>query len=1182
MNKTAIKNFAVSARVKLMDAVKQKAYELGITKDEIKEPETYEDGFRINEKFFKGYELEQRNKLIQKMNEKDFDQIIEEVVYTWFNRFIAIRFMEVNEYLPAGVRVLSSTEAGKTEPDVIGEVTNISDELDLNLDIVYRLQDENKTEDLFKYILIKQCNKLGEIMPMMFEQIQDYTELLLPDNLLAEGSVVRDLVSMIEEDDWKEQVEIIGWLYQYYIFDEKDRVIKAKKKYKTEEIPFATQLFTPKWIVQYMVQNSLGRYWIESHPEDRELIKDWDFYLENPDPEPDFEEKLAPYINKEMQVEEIKCFDPAMGSGHILVYMFDVLYEIYTRCGYSDREIPNLIIENNLYGLDIDERAYQLACFSLIMKGQQYNRRFLRNIQRKGLTLNLAHIQESNQLNEEDIAYIAGENEGSNYEKTKKLIELFYNADIYGSLIKINEFDESFFKERLESIQNDISTDLFVGLSREKALYILPKLLKQAQIIGSTYDILVTNPPYMGSKYMNKDLTKFMQVCYPNNKLDVFAAFMENSMGKVKSDGHIGMITPFVWMFITSYEDLRNTIVENKSISSLIQLEYNSFPEACIPVCTFTLRNYNLDVAGEYIKLSDFKGSENQPVKTLEAINNPDSAYRYSANTRDFNEIPNKPIAYWINDEYKHVFNFGNSLENEIPVKKGMDTGDNNRFLRLWFEVNEDKLGINYNEASIEVAKDKKWFAYNKGGEFRKWYGNNLYVINWENDGQELRKSKANLRSKQLYFKNAITWSALTSSKTSFRYSNYHAIFDSAGSSMFPDEINIKYYLALLNTKIVYDLLNMINPTLNFGAGTVGKIPIIHESSQNIISKINNLCDKNIEISKDEWNSFELSWNFSKHNFLKVQSQRIKECWNSIKEYTNNQFLDMKKNEEEINKIFIDLYNLNHSVTPFLDDEDITIRKADKERDIKSFISYAVGCMLGRYSLDQEGLVFAGGEFDESKYQTFKADANNIIPITDDEYFEDDIVSRFIEFVRVTFSEETLEENLDFIAEALKKKANETSRQCIRRYFLKEFFKDHVKTYQKRPIYWLFDSGKNDGFKALIYMHRYDVGTVARVRTDYLHTLQRKYESEIVRRDVLIESDAPAKDKTRAKKEKEKLQKQLLECQQYDQVIAHVANQKIAIDLDDGVKVNYAKFQGIELPQGEGKKPLKANLLAKI
>ncbi|MBB3870308.1 BREX-1 system adenine-specific DNA-methyltransferase PglX [Parageobacillus toebii NBRC 107807] len=1179
MNKSAIKNFAVTARRKLIDGVKQKAYELGITEKEIKEPELFEDGFRINQKFFKKYELKQRQKLIEKIKEKGYEQVIEEVAYTWFNRFIALRFMEVNDYLPTGVRVLSSIDPEKTEPDIISQALEV--DLDLDYDIVYRLQDENNTADLYKYLLIRQCNELNKILPIMFEEINDYTELLLPDNLLQEGSVIRDLVTMIDEEDWKEQVEIIGWLYQYYIFEEKDRVIKAKKKYKTHEIPYATQLFTPKWIVQYMVQNSLGRYWIESHPEDRDLISGWDFYLENPSKELDFEEKLAPYINKELKVEDIKCFDPAMGSGHILVYMFDVLYEIYIRCGYSEREIPRLIIENNLYGLDIDKRAYQLAYFSLIMKGLQYNRRFLRDIKQYGLNLNLAYIQESNQLTEEDIVYIAGESQGPNYERTKNFVDIFHNANIYGSLIKVGDFDENFFEERLNFIKNNAPADLFEELIKEKVLDVLPKLIKQAKIMKDTYDVLVTNPPYMGNRYMNDDLSEFMKANYPDNKSDLFAAFIEYSLTKVKENGQIGFLTPYVWMFISSYEKLRNLIVETKTISSLIQLEYNSFEAAVVPVCSFTLRNYKSDVSGEFIRLSDFKGIELQPIKVLEAIENPNVNYRFSNLTSNFSVIPGKPIAYWISDKLLSIFINSDRISEIGDAKQGLATADNDRFLRIWHEVDINRIGFNFTNSTDAKKSKLKWFPYNKGGGYKKWYGNNEYVINWENDGQELRNFKKSvIRSPQYYFKECISWCKVTNISISFRYIPHGYLFDVAGCSIFTEE-DLFVLLGSLNSNLINEILKFMSPTMNYEVGQISNLPIIHKGCEDRIRKIAIDC---VDVSKKDWDSFETSWDFKKHPLLtyKKAAKTIEQAFNNWAAFAEQQFYKLKENEEELNRIFIEIYGLQDELTPEVDEKDVTIRKADKERDIKSFISYAVGCMFGRYSLDQEGLVYAGGEFDESKYVTFKVDPDNVIPITDDEYFEDDIVSRFVEFVRVTFGEETLEENLDFIADALTRKANETSRQRIRRYFLKEFYKDHVQTYQKRPIYWLFDSGKNDGFKALIYMHRYDEGTVAKVRTDYLHLLQRKYEAEIKRLEMIMDSDVSTREKTEARKKKEKIQKQLLECMQYDQVMAHVANQKISIDLDDGVKVNYAKFQGIKVPQGEGKKPLVMDLLAKI
>ncbi|MGG0236535.1 BREX-1 system adenine-specific DNA-methyltransferase PglX [Bacillus tropicus] len=1162
MNKTAIKNFAVSARVKLMDAVKQKAYELGITKNEIKELETYQDGFRINEKFFKGYELEQRNKLIQKINEKDFNQIIEEVAYTWFNRFIAIRFMEVNEYLPTGVRVLSSIEPGKTEPDVIGEVTNIADELELNLDIVYRLQDENKTEDLFKYILIKQCNKLGEIMPMMFEQIQDYTELLLPDNLLGEGSVVRDLVSMIDEDDWKEQVEIIGWLYQYYISEKKDEVfadLKKNKKITKENIPAATQLFTPKWIVKYMVENSLGRLWLESHP-NGELQQQWKYYLEEAEQEPEVQEQLEKLKNKELSPEDITVLDPCMGSGHILVYAFDVLYSIYQQAGYSEREIPQLILEKNLYGLDIDDRAAQLAYFALMMKARSYNRRIFR----RPLELNVCSIQESNGIPQEAIDYFVGDS--LDRDEVEYLIGVFKDAKEYGAILDVKAIDFEALEIRMEEIkENEDTGNLFYHKYRELLMEIMSSIINQSKIMNKKYYIVVTNPPYMGRRSMNPYVKKYIDSEFPNSKNDLFSVFIEKTFNFTKKAGYMSLITMHSWLFLPYFKVLRNDVLNKKTINSVAHLGTKTFEEIggeVVQSVSFVIRNLFVDnYMAPYLRLVNYTSEEKE-----NAFLNKEQIY--FVKQKEFLKIPEYPIAYWTSDNMRRLYS--NELFKNAFITVGQNlTGNNDKYLRLFWEVSSDKIG-----------KYKKWLFYAKGGSFRKWFGNLEYVVDWSDKAvSHYRTDKVGrLIPEEYWYQKGITWSLICPGDPSFRVLPEDATCDVGGSSIFFNDYRYYYYyLGLLNSVVSKNILNIINPTMNFSSGVIAKIPLIVNDTEKVIR----LTKENIAISQLDWSLFETSWDFKSHPILKYKKssqtlEQVFEDWNLIVE---EKFNKLKENEEELNRIFIEIYGLQEELAYEIDGKDITIRKVDTERDIKSFISYAVGCMFGRYSLDQEGLVFAGGDFDKSKYQTFKATVNNIIPITDDEYFEDDIVSRFIEFIRVTFNEDTLEENLDFIAEALNKKTNETSRQCIRRYFLKDFFKDHMKTYQKRPIYWLFDSGKNDGFKALIYMHRYDVGTVAQVRTDYLHTLQRKYEAEIARRDVLVESDAPAKDKTRAKKEKEKLRKQLLECQQYDQVIAHVANQKIAIDLDDGVKINYVKFQNVEVSIGEGKKTLKKNIL---
>lgn len=1235
MDKTAIRNFAVKARRKLIEDITHKAYEIGITKDKILDIETFEGGFRVkgreNGKTFKKYELKQRDKLIHNIKHKGFEQVIEEVAYTWFNRFIALRFMEVNNYLPTGVRVLSSIEEGKTEPDIIQEALNI--DLDLDPEIVYRLQDSNDTEDLYRYLLVKQCNQLGKIMPNVFEEIADYTELLLPDKLLAEGSVIRDLVEEIEEYDWKielneeEQkreaekgehgIEIIGWLYQYYISEKKDEVVGMNNNMiPKEDIPAATQLFTPKWIVKYMVENSLGRLWLESHPNE-ELKAQWEYYLEEAQQEPEVQKQLDALKDPNLNPEDIKVLDPAMGSGHILVYAFDVLYEIYLSAGYSEREIPTLILEKNLYGLDIDDRAGQLATFALLMKARSKNRRIFRNKPK----MNLCSIQESNHIPKEAVDYLVNPKETEiekhiHRKEVEYLIEVFHDAKEYGSILEVKEIDFDTIEERIEEIRSNVPEDLFELQYREIILEKIPPLIQQAKIMSQKYDVVCTNPPYMGRRYINTKLIEYIDDNFKEVKSDLFSVFIVRNFDYAKPYGHLGYMTPFVWMFISSYKKLREIIIKEKYITSLVQLEYSGFEEATVPICTFTIRNTYIPAKGEYIGLSNFRGSEMQPIKTLEAVRNPNVNYRHSVVSNNFEKIPGMPIAYWVSKRIIDIIEQSQKMGDVVEAKQGCATANNNKYLRLWHEVEFDKIGFNYVSNYDAKHSNKIWFPYNKGGSFRKWYGNREFVVFWKRGGIDLfNDPKAVVRNSGYYFKESVSWSDVTSSKNSFRYYNKGFIFDSTGHSVFPNKnISANKLLAVCNNKFFEMMIKIINPTLHFHIGYFNNLPALFLDNNK--AEIN--AGDNINMSKTDWDSFETSWDFKKHPLLahKKEVDTIEKAFTNWSNFAENQFIQLKANEEELNRIFIETYGLQDELTPDVDDKDVTITRIYNSKEeipesmkgnnyvltredvIKSFISYAVGCMFGRYSLDEEGLIYAGGDFDDKfrlrdgqweiktkegwKKSRVNIVEHNVIPIADGDYFEDGILERFVEFVKVSFGEDTLEENLDYIAETLGRKANETSRQAIRRYFLKDFYKDHVKTYKKRPIYWLFDSGRQDGFKALIYMHRYDPSTVARVRTDYLHSLQKKYEAEINHLDILIDSDISQREKAAARKKKETILKQIEECRLYDEAIAHVANQRIEIDLDDGVKVNYAKFQGVEIPQGKGRKPLKADLLAKI
>lgn len=1189
MDKNAVKKFAVNARRKLIDSVSQKAYGLGISINDIKEVEQIPNGSRIKINndyvYLTDIETEHRERLIEQIEYKGYEQVMEEVAYTWFNRIIAIRFMEVNDYLPTRIRVLSSEDENKVEPDAVTQALDLVEELGLDREKIYNHQDNNDTEGLFKYIFIKQCNALGKIMPVMFEKIQDYTELLLPDNLLVEGSVIRDLINDIKEDDFKEQVEIIGWLYQYYISEKKkmidDMLKKTNNKVTKENLPAKTQQFTPAWIVKYMVENSLGRLWLEGH-KDESLKNSWKYYLEEVEQDHNVEKELEKIKeeNKRLTPEDITVLDPAMGSGHILVYAFDILYQIYLSVGYTERDIPRLILEKNLYGLDIDDRAGQLAYFALIMKARSYSRKFFRDIERNPIELNICSIQESNEISEEDIKYLSDGNE--DIEKCMRyLVGKFIDAKEYGSILEIEEKNFDNF-DNIEQRLNDIQyKTTLININKKNILYKIKYIVKQSRLISKKYNICITNPPYMGRSAMNEKLGGYLDFYYKDYKYDLFSVFIKKGFDYIKTNGFNAMVTMQSWMFLSSFERFRKYILDNKTITSIIHMGNNVMGIA-FGTCTFILRNTKLDYTGIYnFVASDDLNEEKEPKEF------PIRNKRYvTVNSNKFYSIPGIPIAYWVSDKVRKIFYKNEALENYAKPKQGMATANNNKFLRRWSEVAFDNIGFNYESNELAAKSGLKWFPYNKGGDYRKWYGNNEYVVNWENDGYEIKKYKNSaIRNSDYYFKRGITWTLISSSNFGIRYTDKGFLFDVGGSSAFPEDENLYYIIGLLSSKLAINFLKIQNPTLNFQVGNIANIPIIKVKDVLKNKLITNIVKECIDISKKDWDSFEISWNLKKNPIIEFKSSKIENSFKNWSDFAEKQFNQLKSNEEELNKIFIDIYELQDELTPEVEDKDITIRKADRDREMKSFISYAVGCMMGRYCLDEEGLVFAGGKFDINRYKTFKADKDAIIPITDMEYFEDDIVSKFVEFVKVVFGGETLEENLNYIAdtECFKRKSNETSRDCLRRYFLKGFMEDHIKVYQKRPIYWLFDSGKQNGFKVLIYMHRYDENMVAKVRADYLHVLQRKYESEINRLDNDINSDIlSTKEKTAAKKRKEKIQKQLSECKQYDQVIAHVAHQRITIDLDDGVKVNYQKFQGIEVPQGDGKKDLKQDLLFKV
>lgn len=1249
MNKNAIKKFAIDARNKLIASVTDKAGMLGITPNNCSEAITKGADFEVyktaagTEVTLNKKQCEQRRKLVDQIHARGFEAVVEEVAYTWFNRICAIRFMEVNDYMyPVRVRVLSSEKEGKNEPDVVTMAPDIDwDFTDKEREEIIDAKMNNRLDDLFRMLFIKQCNLLHEVLPGLFEETEDYTEMLLNISFTNEDDVIRMLVDGIDEKDFNitsvdedgkvaGQVEIIGWLYQYYNTEPKNKAFAKKTKITKEEVPAVTQLFTPDWIVRYMVENSLGRMWVEGHP-DEELKSKWKYYLDEAEQEEFVQHELdkikAEYAT--LKPEDIKLIDPCMGSGHILVYAFDVFMQIYENAGWSQRDAAQSIIQNNIYGLDIDDRAAQLSYFAVLMKARQYDRRILT----RGIEPNVYAVQESNGINRGQLKYF-----GTGLTDTEKnvavsqmegLLNTLNDAKEYGSLLNVEDYDWELLEKFVENTdtESQISFDTY-GL--DETAEQLKRLIRIGKVMAQKYEIVATNPPYAGTSNLSAKMNNFVKKNYPDSKADLFAVFIERCGEILKKNGYQAMITQHSWMFLTSYEKLRMKL-QQKTIINMAHLGARAFEEIAgevVQTASFVLskRKINNYIAScsRLVEASSQSKKEELYLQKKEI---------YYSRQENYEKIQGAPIAYWVSENIINAFDADKLLKDVVTASVGIQTGDNEKFIHLWWEIKKEN--INYGAMSIEDSyQDKKWFPYNKGGEYRKWYGNDATVIDWKNDGEDIiRNSQITGHHYQQYaeelkFKPLVTWSRISTGAPAFRIKKYGYLSDMAGFSMFSSIIDLKFIVAFCNSVVAKKFLEFLAPTLNYMIGPVTSMPIksFDKNKEGILNEVNSA----IKISKEDWDSFETSWDFKRHPLISVISQNrtlfdditevdLAECYTCWKNECNERFNQFKANEEELNRIFIDIYGLQDELTPEVEDKDVTVRKADLQRDIKSLVSYAVGCMFGRYSLDEEGLVLAGqpfeahffeasapvcgtgfagasgasvptGEFyyktdDDVKKCTYNPDKDNIIPICDEEYFSDDIVSRFCEWVKIVYGEKSLKTNLDFIAKALGNKGN-TSREVIRNYFLNDFFKDHCNTYSvtgsgKRPIYWLFDSGKQNGFKALIYMHRYDADTVGRVRTDYLHRAQKYVETAMQSAQYTIDNATSSSEKSKATKAATKYTKQLAEMRIYDEAIAHVANQRIEIDLDDGVKVNYAKFQGVEVAQ-EGKKTLKVDLLAKI
>ena len=1201
MNKTAIKNFAIWARNKLRADIILKAGLLGVTEKEIANPlpqstddlQLFDIGTSQPVRLEGKTAIDQRKSLVAAIRAKDlkyaeaFDAVIEEVAYTWFNRLIAVRFMEVNDYLPSRVRVLSSENPAKAEPDF---VTNPFDtDLDFtenDINLIDNLKDNNKSDELFQFLFIKQCNKLNEILPELFEETNDYTELLLNVSFTDKDGVVYHLVHDIDEDDFnieKEgQVEIIGWMYQFYNTELNEFVYDgtiSKSKIPKELVPAATTIYTPDWAIRYMVENSLGRIAIHNLKygdwDDTERAKidafksKWKYYLEEAEQSQEIVERFRmeesnkyngdepPYVNSTF-------LDPCMGSGHILVYAFDVFMDIYTAQGYAERDAAQRIVEKNLYGLELDDRATQLAYFAVMMKARSYDRRFFT----RGIRPNLCSIQESNSLNTDYLELF-----GDLKPTAQKLVDEFIDAKEYGSILNLKITAEEIVQ--LDNKYNEIEEAEyfnFIDYAHQSGLRTLfAPLIREAKIMVEKYDVVCTNPPYLGSSRFSQKLDQYVKKHYSEVKSDLSMVMYKKALDSFsKANGYVAFITTSSWMFLSSFEKLRNTI-QRKTITSLVDFGTELFDGKVghNPIVSWVTLNHYIDIKMKAIRLVDYCYARRKQKK--EEFYN--SRNTYIAQQNNFSKIPGSPIAYWVSDKVLDLYANYPSLGSIASPRKGNSTSNNARFLRLWYEVDSNKMNLNATQIIREETKIKKWYPYNKGGGYRKWYGYNEYLIDWYDDAAEIRKIKtAVIANYQYFMKPGLTWSTLTIGNFSIRWFENGYIFDNGGCCIFDLKEKRLYICALLNSKVFQYIFGKLNPTLNFQSGEVSKFPIVYQPSSNVDA----LTKNNVQISKEEYNSFETSWDFKKHPFVadRKESTLMADCFTAWEQECNDRFNKLKANEEELNRVFIDIYGLQDELTPEVEDKDVTVRKADLQRDVRSFVSYAVGCMFGRYSLDTEGLVYAGGEWDSDKYKTFIPDEDNCIPITDTAYFEDDIVGRFCEFVKVVYGEDTLEANLEFIAKALGNRGN-TSRDIIRNYFLNDFFKDHCKVYQKRPIYWLFDSGKQNGFKALVYMHRWNADTIGNMRVEYLHRIQRTYEKEIEREQDTIDNTTNNRDRATATKRKEKLQKQLKEAKDYDAKVAHLALSRPDIDLDDGVKVNYEKVQTAQ----DGKK---LQILAKI
>lgn len=1136
---------------------------------------------------------QKRNEIINLVKSKGYKNVIEEFSYTWFNRFVALRFMEVHDFLGHGFRVLSNRSGG-VEPEILQNLGYVKDDLKLDMNTCSTLREQNKVEELFRYILIQQCNVLSGILPMLFSRNLGYLELLLPKTLLRGDTVITKMLE-IPEEAFLEDVEIIGWMYQFYISSKKDTVNKEKKTITKDTLPAVTQLFTPDWIVRYMAENSVGRIWMESYPSSP-LRSQMKYYVDDAEQTEEVQRKLDDIKYKNVNPEDIRIIEPCCGSGHILVYVFDLLYKMYEEKGYQTREIPTLILSKNLYGLDVDKRAAQLSSFALIMKARVANNRFFTD--RYYVSPNVFEIIDSSHLLQMQYRNHLVELKllsDKEIREIDNLVDIFRNGKTIGSLLKIKGVDIAAVKGALAKIENSAISNIFNSMVLSDGVTEIKELVVLAEVLSSKYDVMITNPPYIGISNMEAPVKDYAVKNYPNSKADMFAMFMETTF--VRKKGLISMINMHSWMFLETYYQLRESILHTKTIETLVHLGPHAFETIggeIVQTTSFVLRNYLYNKNACYIRLVEYDNAQLKETQFHSVVN------RYYCKSSNYLSIPMFPLSYWIGEKYYDIFRQFDAIGQYGETKKGVLTGNDKRFVRLWFEISKLKFGLGIQNYDDMIQKNYKWIPATGGGVYRKWYGNFENVINMENDSYDIRNNTENsyrLREPKYYFQQCTTWSEVSGKGLSMRYVPQGIIFGNSGPVCFWNT-HILYWLGLMNANTTMRFMAFLSPTLTFGPEQIKRVPCKYEKTE----LVEDLVRQCVETSKKDWDSFETSWDFEEHPLVrwskvlwdvtaigatmhhyygdhpKVTSS-LELCYMLWQGECKERFDQLKNNEEKLNRIFIDIYGLQDELTPEVEDKDVTVRLADKERDIKSLVSYLVGVVMGRYSINREGLQFAGGQWDVLKYGE-PLDDDGIIPIYSTLGMEDSLTTKIITLIKDIFGEDDYRSNIDFIADALGKKSNESSEETLNRYLNEGFYNDHLKIYQKRPIYWMFSSGKNSGFKCLIYMHRYNADTLARINGKYFLPESTRIKNELDEINTAI-SAAEGRDRIRLEKERQKLAAKYNEAIEYGQVLDHMANKFIDIDLDDGVKVNYAKFQGIELVTDNGTK-VKKDLLVPI